>query len=574
MKITTFLRILSPGLMLLPVVLSGAFLGFAQTPPQRTNGKIAFTSDRDGNLELYSINSDGTDLRRLTFNSGMDNYPAWSPDGMRIAYLSQTQAGQYFIKLMNADGGGQQTVTPVIFDLTTQNFCAERFSLSWSPGGNKIAFQEGGNIVQVNADGTNRQAVTDSPYRESEPSWGPRDAIAYVSTLSGGDNTNGLDIKTTSGSRYADYGYFTCSTSPDWSPDGTKLAYIHSYDFPPPGFIVIVATNGTAERWLTNLGARLAKPKWSPDGTLLAYEHKQFPAPSNIEIADEFGQNRRIVTTGTNPSWQPLVLTSCPNPIDCAEFFVRQHYLDFLNRESDPDGLAFWTNQIAVCGSDPDCIETKRINVSAASFFSIEFQESGYLVYRSYKASYGNLPNAPVPIKFNELILDTQQIAAGVIVNQGGWEQLLESNKETFFAAFVQRARFASAYPASLTPDQFVDLLFANAGVTPSANDRQAAINEFNSASNTADIAARARSLRRVAENATLAQREFNRAFVLMQYFGYLRRNPNDSPEPSLDFRGYNFWLNKLNQFNGDYVAADMVKAFLVSAEYRGRFGP
>ncbi len=62
-------------------------------------------------------------------------------------------------------------------------------------------------------------------------------------------------------------------------------------------------------------------------------------------------------------------------------------------------------------------------------------------------------------------------------------------------------------------------------------------------------------------------------AFVLMQYFGYLRRNPNDPPEPTLDFQGYNFWLNKLNQFNGDFRAAEMVKAFLVSTEYRQRFG-
>ena len=77
-----------------------------------------------------------------------------------------------------------------------------------------------------------------------------------------------------------------------------------------------------------------------------------------------------------------------------------------------------------------------------------------------------------------------------------------------------------------------------------------------------------------MAENSTLAQQEFNRAFVLMQYFGYLRRNPNDPPEPTLDFQGYIFWLNKLNSFNGNFVQAEMVKAFLNSTEYRQRFGP
>src|SRR5213595_224903 len=99
-----------------------------------------------------------------------------------------------------------------------------------------------------------------------------------------------------------------------------------------------------------------------------------------------------------------------------------------------------------------------------------------------------------------------------------------------------------------------------------------AVINELGSAKTTGDIAARARALRRVAENSTLAQQEFNRALVLMQYLGYLRRNPNDAPDTNFD--GYNFWLNKLNQFNGDFVQAEMVRAFIGSIEYRRRFGP
>jgi hypothetical protein len=65
-----------------------------------------------------------------------------------------------------------------------------------------------------------------------------------------------------------------------------------------------------------------------------------------------------------------------------------------------------------------------------------------------------------------------------------------------------------------------------------------------------------------------------NEAFVLMQYFGYLQRNPYDPPESTLDYSGYNFWLGKLNQFNGDYIAAELVKAFISSSEYRQRFGP
>jgi len=157
-------------------------------------------------------------------------------------------------------------------------------------------------------------------------------------------------------------------------------------------------------------------------------------------------------------------------------------------------------------------------------------------------------------------------------VGQSGWETVLENNKQAFTSEFVQRSRFPTANPTTLTPAQFVDKLFTNAGVTPSTTDRNAAIAEFGSATNTSDVAARGRALRRVAENATLNTQEFNRAFVLMQFFGYLRRNPNDTPDS--DYTGYDFWLTKLNQFNGNFQNAEMVKAFINSLEYRQRFGP
>ncbi len=266
---------------------------------------------------------------------------------------------------------------------------------------------------------------------------------------------------------------------------------------------------------------------------------------------------------GQNPTW-----------LDGAEFLVRAHYYDFLNRDPDANGIAFWSNQIPSCGADTACIELRRINVSAAFFISIEFQQTGYLVYRMYKAAHGNVLGTPVPVRFNEFLPDTQRIGLGVVVNQTGWEQVLENNKIAFAAQFVARPRFTTAYPTTRTPDQFVDALFSNAAVQPSATDRQLIINEFGGATNTGDTAARARVLRRVAEHPTLTQQEFNRAFVLMQYFGYLRRNPNDPPEPTLDFQGYNFWLGKLNQFNSNFINAEMVKAFIVSGEYRQRFGP
>src|SRR5216684_48554 len=122
----------------------------------------------------------------------------------------------------------------------------------------------------------------------------------------------------------------------------------------------------------------------------------------------------------------------------------------------------------------------------------------------------GGAHQLAVPIvRLNEFLLDTQQIGQGVVVGQTGWEMVLETNKQAFTLDFVQRSRFTTALPTSMTPAQFVDKLFLNAGVTPSAGDRNTAIAEFGSATNTSDIAARSRALRDVAENSTLATNEF-----------------------------------------------------------------
>jgi len=212
---------------------------------------------------------------------------------------------------------------------------------------------------------------------------------------------------------------------------------------------------------------------------------------------------------------------------------------------------------------------------------SIEFQNTGYLAERFYKTAYGQatgtstFPNThqlPVPvIRFREFLTDTQRIGAGVIVGQSGWQQQLENNKQVFALEFVQRSRFLTAFPTTMTPQQFVDALNTNADNALSANERTTLINLFGGAGNTINLTARAQALRAITDDQDLEQTEFNRAFVLMQYYGYLRRNPNDPQDA--DYTGFDFWLTKLNQFNGNFVNAEMVKAFLDSSEYRSRFG-
>ncbi len=261
-----------------------------------------------------------------------------------------------------------------------------------------------------------------------------------------------------------------------------------------------------------------------------------------------------------------------PNLLDNTQFFVAQHYRDFFSREPDAPGLAHWTNVIESCGADAQCREVTRINVSAAFFLSIEFQQTGFLVYRAYKAAFGDLPGKPVPVRFQQLVPDTQRIGRGVIVNQGDWQGQLEANKRAYFLEFVQRGEFLASYPLTLSAAQIVDKMNALAGNPLDAAERQAVINEL--APNPADAQRRANALRRIAEDATLEEAEKNRAFVLMQYFGYLRRNPDDPPEANLDFAGYNFWLGNLNAFNGNFLQAELVKAFITSTEYRQRFAP
>jgi hypothetical protein len=255
------------------------------------------------------------------------------------------------------------------------------------------------------------------------------------------------------------------------------------------------------------------------------------------------------------------------NAIDCTEFMVRQHYIDFLNREPDAAGLAFWTNEITSCGGDLQCVEIKRLNVSAAFFLSIEFQETGYLVYKTYAAAFGATRiGSTVPLSLNELFADVRRVGQGVVVGMPGWEALLDAKQAAYFDEFVQRPAFIATYPPTITNAQYVDALNTNAGGVLSTSKRDQLVSDLLNSAKT-----RAQVLRAVAEDTDFTRAHFNRAFVLMQYFGYLRRNPNTPPDNTFD--GYKFWVEKLDRFNGNYIEAEMIKAFITSNEYRQRFG-
>jgi Tol biopolymer transport system component len=533
--------------------------------------RIAFTRRQTSDSGIYVMNADGSSQIKLT--NGSDAFPAWSPDGTRIAF-TRWQTSDSAIYVINADGSDQT--------ILTDESGINSYEPVWSPTGTKIAYtrvvanQDGYlspfqyDTYVIDADGKNRTRLTDFTYGSTEPVWSPDgNKIAFVSLelaweLNAGsiyvmnsDGTNPISISEESLSG--------CS-SPTWSPDGTKIAFAGFAKGRPGSEIFVTNSDGGNRIRLTNNMVTDLLPQWSPDGTRIAFvsDRDNVTSQGDVYLMNADGSSQTRLTTGLQVwsiSWS---LQTTVNPLDDAQRFVDQHYLDFLHRQPDASGLAYWTHEITQCGGDSQCIEANRVNVSAAFFMSIEFQQTGYLVYRMYKAAYGDISGAPVPLTRQEFLPDSQRVGSGVVVNAAGWEQQLENNKNKFADDFVGRARFTSAFPAAMTPQQFVDTLNSNAGGALTQGERDQLVNDLGSG-----VKTRAQVLRAVAEDADLARNEFNKAFVLMQYFGYLGRNPNDAPD--VDFSGYNFWLNKLNSFGGNFVNAEMVKAFIDSSEYRGR---
>jgi Tol biopolymer transport system component len=591
--------------------------GFPAWSPNGT--KIAFVRGdlrNPSTFEIYVMDANGSNEVRLTTDSAIDGVPSWSPDGSKIVFMSGGSSvfdpNAFEIYTINADGSNRTRLT---------NNTIVDGQPSYSPDGTKILFASGNamtpngiEIYVMNADGSNRIQLTNNAVTDGFPVWSFDGAnIVFASGSVNDENTVELFVMNANGTNPAK---LTTNSNLDWFPDWQRIAtppsqlqfssatYNSVEDQTSAAITVTRAGNTTgmaSVRYATSDSAGAAgcdvvsvaassRCDYQTSVGILSFAPGETSKTISVFLTDDSYDetNESFTMSLSNVSGSGVSLGStattavtitdndsatAANPIDNADFFVRRHYIDFLNREADVSGLAFWTGQITSCGSDAQCIEIKRINVSAAFFLSIEFQETGYFVYRLYKAGHGAI-GMPVPVRYEEFISDTQQIGQGVIIGQPGAEQRLENNKQTFMLDFVLRLRFLQDHPVTDTPAAFVDELYANAGVTPSASERTAAINEFGGAPNTVDTAARVRALRRVADNSTLKQQELNKAFVLMQYFGYLRRNPFDPPEPTLDYQGFNFWLTKLNQFDGNFVNAELVKAFIISGEYRHRFGP
>jgi hypothetical protein len=236
------------------------------------------------------------------------------------------------------------------------------------------------------------------------------------------------------------------------------------------------------------------------------------------------------------------------NPTDADEFFVRMQYLDFLYREPEVSGRDAWLGVLRGCPNqfnrDPrnDSARCDRVRVSSSFFRSTENFIKGYSIIRFYRVSFARLPT------YREFARDLRRVT-------GSTAEEVNAALAAYADEFAARADFRSRYDAK-SNDAYVDELQANVGVQlPNA---QALKNDLNQGRKT-----RAQVLREIVESRQVDEAEFNRGFVATQYFGYLRRDPEQP--------GFSAWLDYLNANPQDFYV--MVSGFVNSQEYRLRFG-
>jgi Tol biopolymer transport system component len=579
----------------------------------------AFTTDAQSVVDIYVINVDGSGLAKLTQASAQNFGPTWSPDSKQIAFASNREAdNQWRIWVMNADGTNQRRLTD-IHNTSNPAFYKDTMP-AWSPDGTRIVFNgyrdfngtrncavvNCSELFVMNADGSNDRPITNDPDRGGlfqYPKWSP-DGTMIVTMLPLGtradfaanrnqgtaiilmsaDGTNPVNI-----SNRTDHAFF--DVSPDWQPLAAPATSTSStlgfsaatYSAYEDSGSIKLTVNRTG-----NLNDVASCSYRTQDGTATV-RNDYGPAVGTLRFAA--GESSKIISipltdSGTVRSSRSFAVTLSDNegnatfiggirettvtvldrdtaprpksPIDDTRYFVRQHYVDFLNREPDADGLAFWTNEIESCGADAQCREVKRINVSAAFYLSIEFQETGFFFYRFSLLN----PYATDDTPFLATMHAVQEIGQGVLVGQPGWEDRLKSNKLAFVQRYYDDDRLVLSFGRTNT--EWIDLLFQYVnmytGIDLSTAEHDALIAGLDNGTET-----RPTAFVKVLDDPDFKNALFNQVFVLMQYYGYLRRDP--------DQEGYNFWLDKLNQFNGNFINAEMVKAFITSTEYRGRFG-
>jgi hypothetical protein len=241
----------------------------------------------------------------------------------------------------------------------------------------------------------------------------------------------------------------------------------------------------------------------------------------------------------------PGVESEYASPTDDPAFFVRQHYRDLFGRDADAEGLEYWTSQLEQCGKDLACLRARRLKISTAFFSAVEFQEKEAFIIRLYRTALGRAPSLAEFATAREQFSNAKAAEKGSIV-----------------LSLVESEAFQKQYPKTMTQAEFVDRLVMN------IRDR-VGIDLVNHRDKLLQFAAdsRAKVIQEIADDREVADAEYDRAFVLMQYFAYLQRDPDEA--------GYKFWLNALasRPRNDPSRLASISCAFVNSSEYQSRFG-
>jgi hypothetical protein len=311
----------------------------------------------------------------------------------------------------------------------------------------------------------------------------------------------------------------------------------------PLGGVIVSLTGNKNDRTITDSNGAYRFSDVDTDGF-----YSVTPLLANFTFAPS-QRSFSLLGDRTDAVFTALPGSQLANPLDNEGFFVRQQYLDFLGREPEHGGWLYWSEEIERCGFDVECLRARRVAVSAAFFVSDEFENTGGFVYRLYRGGLGRQPS------FAEFVTARGQVVDG---------PYRETNKINFTREFVREPEFLARYSQATNAQTFVDALIDGirqaSGVELSAQ-RGALLNAYNQGADLNE--SRSLALRSAIEDASFAQAEFNPAFVLMQYFGYLRRDPDQG--------GYGFWLDVLNnREQNNYLG--MVCAFVTSTEYQQRF--
>jgi Tol biopolymer transport system component len=237
--------------------------------------KIALTSDRDGNAEIYAMNDDGSSQTRLTNNSANDYQPAWSADGSQIAFFTNRDAGDYEVYKMDADGAN-----PV--RLTTSG--GDDGGPAWSPNGAKIAFHSARDgtfeIYSMNADGSSQTRLTPLANGgfEADAEWSPDGTkIVFWSDTDGDSDIYTMNADGSGRTQLTFNG--ASDTHPVWSPDGTKIAFRSTRDGNDE--VYTMNANGSGQTNLSLWPSSEQEPTWSADGTKIAFHTDR---DGNLEI--------------------------------------------------------------------------------------------------------------------------------------------------------------------------------------------------------------------------------------------------------------------------------------------------